>query len=442
MSASAHALPMDRPELASGLLSNALRILSVLICAPEVMFLAALTAMLFRPPDLKAFPIDRVAFAALLAVTGIRLVLTRNRIRIYSATLPMLLLGLLALAGVLSQPYQAEAWSLLAAKWIVPIALFHVAASTFTDDSALRKLEIFALVALCYLTATAIFYLFDLKALVFPKFILDEGIGIHADRARGPFLQAVANGVTLNILGLLALSFERRRLPRLLSAVLFVCVPLALLATRTRAVWFAAAVCVVLIAVFPPCRTVRRAALAFCFIGVIGFASFFLYRGASNSFIDRLQDRSPVDFRMDMYQAGWQMFMEKPLTGWGSEGSIQPEIERRISNFRPEYYLFHNTYLELAVERGVIGLGLYAWMMICFFRLAKAPAAMKENDGGFRKIWPFILVVYLLNASAVVMNYQFVNGLVFSLAGILSAQSASSDTILQRRRFCVTKGSQ
>lgn len=146
-------------------------------------------------------------------------------------------------------------------------------------------------------------------------------------------------------------------------------------------------------------------------------------RVGSSSLTDRLEDRSPVEFRLDMYQAGWQMFTEKPLQGWGSEGRIQPEIERRISNFHPEYYLFHNTYLELAVERGMIGLGLYAWMMISFFRLARRPAAMNETEIGFRKIWPFILVVYLLNASAVVMNYQFVNGFVFSLAGILSAQN-------------------
>jgi len=34
-----------------------------------------------------------------------------------------------------------------------------------------------------------------------------------------------------------------------------------------------------------------------------------------------------------------------------------------------------------------------------------------------------MLGVYLLNASAVVMNYQFVNGFVFTIAGILSAQN-------------------
>ena len=74
----------------------------------------------------------------------------------------------------------------------------------------------------------------------------------------------------------------------------------------------------------------------------------------------RLQDRSPVEFRIEMYQAGWQMFTEKPLIGWGGDYNVQPEIAKRISSFHSEIYVFHNTYLELAVQRGLLGLGLYA----------------------------------------------------------------------------------
>ncbi|HEV2698348.1 MAG TPA: hypothetical protein VGU90_10175, partial [Terriglobales bacterium] len=113
---------------------------------------------------------------------------------------------------------------------------------------------------------------------------------------------------------------------------------------------------------------------------------------------------------------------------------IQPEMERRISSFHPERYLVHNTYLELAIERGMIGIALYAWMFTCLFRLSLKIAWRSNNEGhfldeNFRRLWPVILVVYLLNASAVVMNYQFVNGYVFTLAGILSAQSARTSAI-------------
>ncbi len=131
-----------------------------------------------------------------------------------------------------------------------------------------------------------------------------------------------------------------------------------------------------------------------------------------------------------MYQAGWQMFSEKPVMGWGNDSNIQPEVEKRVSSFHPEYYVFHNTFLELGVERGLLGLTLYLWLMICLFRLRKSSAVSDRSDipftnPNFRKLWPALLGVYLLNASAVVMNYQFVNAILFTIAGILAAQTAT-----------------
>lgn len=432
MSASAAPFTLRNYEARPAFFAAAFKILYAPVAAPSLVFFAALAAMLFRPPDLKVFPIDRVAFVVLLSTVAIHLVVTRQRLKTFPATWPMLALLFLGVQGVLSQPYQAQAWSLLAAKWIVPVALFHVAGAVFRDEASLGNLETFCLFALLYLAATAVFSLFDLRSLIFPRFILDESIGIHADRARGPFLQAVANGVSLNLLGLLALhSFDRGRLRWTTSFLLFVTVPLALLATRTRAVWLAAAVSVILLSIFGGSRTLRRAGWMFCLMSALGLSAFLFYRSQSSDFAERLEDRSPVDFRLDMYRAGWQMFTEKPLIGWGDEGRIQPEVARRVSNFHPEYYLFHNTYLELAVEHGLLGLGLYAWLMLCLFRLHKVPAGAHVGEfaflgRSFRKLWLLLLVVYLLNASAVVMNYQFINGLLFTLAGVLSAQDSNA----------------
>jgi O-antigen ligase len=131
-----------------------------------------------------------------------------------------------------------------------------------------------------------------------------------------------------------------------------------------------------------------------------------------------------------MYSAGWQMFNEKPALGWGNESNIQPEVEKRVSSFHPGYYVFHNTFLELAVEHGLLGLGLYVWLIISLFRLGKSGVISDESsafaNSHFRKMWPVLLAVYLLNASAVVMNYQFVNAVLFTIAGILAAQNAGS----------------
>jgi len=416
------------PARGMGLTTGAVRLMHGVISVPVLAFLLALTAMLFRPPDLKSLPLDRIAFIVLLLCVGLRLSFRRERLLIYPATWPMLGLLLLGVWGALAQPFDPQTWSLLAAKWIVPFALFHLAGVVFRDENSLRKLETFSLVVFVYLTAIAVFYLAGAKSLIFPRFILDEGIGIHADRARGPFLQAVANGVCLNLLGLIALdSFRRRRLRGLLAGVLFLAAPLALLATRTRAVWLSAAISVSALALFGFDGRVRRTALALGALIALALGATAVFESNSRSLTQRLEDRSPVDFRVVMYRTGWQMFTERPVMGWNGGEHLQAEIASRVWDFHPEYYVFHNTYLELAVEHGVLGLGLYAWLMVRLFQLSRsAPNVVQDEphfiDVPFRKLWPLILVVYLVNASAVVMNYQFVNGFLFTIAGVLSAQ--------------------
>jgi O-antigen ligase len=430
---------LEKPAIS--LIVLPLKLLHLWVSLPALVFFVALTAMLFRPPDLKSFPVDRVAFCALVLLLCVRSCIRRQSFRTYPATWPLLALLLIGIWGALTQPTDRQAWSLFAAKWMVPFVLFHIAGLVFHDERSLRKLEIFLLMVLVYLITISIFSLLGAKSLIFPQFIADEGIGIHADRARGPFLQAVANGVCLNLLGLIALdSFRRKRLRGVLAALLFLVTPLALLATKTRAVWISAAFSVILLACFGSTPKLRRIALAWCVMATMGLGILFLYRAGADSLAERALDRSPIDFRNEMYRVGWQMFTEKPVLGWGNEWLIQPEVEKRISIFHPEYYVFHNTFLELAVQRGLLGLGVYVWLMICMFRLGKS-GAFSDKPGSaftnahFRKLWPVLLGVYLLNASAVVMNYQFVNAVLFTLAGILAAQTAGS-----RRDVCLHKG--
>lgn len=413
--------------------ASLLKALHAALSAPEYVFLVALMAMLFRPSDLRNFPMDRLAFLVLAAVFLLRLLLWREKFAFSTASWPMLLLLSLGLRGVLGQPYNATAWSVLAAQWIVPVALFHMARSVFAGEEQQRKLEWFSLAILVYLSLVAVFWLCNVHSLIFPRFILDDTLGIHADRARGPLLQAVANGVSINLLGIAALhAYDRgsanlagrsglRR--RSIAAVLFVATPLALLATKTRAVWLAAAVSAALIILFARGRRSRTLVTVLALLVVAIASCLLLLRTGSAELEDRLQDRSPAEFRLAMYRAGWQMFTEKPLFGWGSDANIQTEVERHVSSFHPDSYNFHNTYLQLAIQHGLLGLLLYAWLILAFFRLGEARDAHATVFGSnFALMWRVMLCVYLLNASVVVMNYQFVNGYMFTVAGILAAR--------------------
>jgi putative inorganic carbon (hco3(-)) transporter len=420
---------------AEGGMVAAFRPLHALMVSPSLLFLGTLTIMLFRPPDVQFYSLDRIALLVLIFIVLLRALALRQSLWVAGpVTWPMLGLLSLGLWGVLSQPYEADNWSLFAAKWIVPFVLYHLAGFVFDDAGSLRGFETFALVVLGYLSIIAVLFLLDAKSFIFPRYILDESLGIHADRARGPFLQAVANGVTLNLLGLIAFdSFRRGRLRGLTAFLFFAALPLAVFATKTRAVWIAFAGSIMALIFISSSLRVRRACLALalaCGVGVLLVAGF----GAmSSSLGDRVQERGPVEFRMGMYRAGWEMFLEKPMIGWGAK-PVQEELAKRISDFHPPVYLFHNTYLEIAVEHGALGLALYAWMFFDLFRLGRkrleSDISRKDRflDKSFREIWPVLVTVYLINASLVVMNYQFVNGLLFTIAGMLAAQNRRANT--------------
>lgn len=409
-----------------------LRPIQLLIAAPSILFLAALAAMLLRPSDVRFYEIDRVAFAALLlAVVARSIVLRRSIVVLERASWPMMGLVLLALADVASQPFDYETWSLLASKLIVPFVLFHLASSVFTGERQLRQFELFSLMILAYLSFTAIAFLCGARWLIFPRFILDESLGIQADRARGPMLQAVANGVSLNLLGLLALHAYRRRLLRGPAlAVLLPSVPIAILATMTRAVWLSFAGSVMVLIFFSNSRALRRVGITAVLVVVAGLAAVLSSSALRGSLGDRLEERGPVEFREAVYAGGWGMFLQRPWTGWGFH-QMPSELPRFVSGYNQKQLYPHNTYLELLGEHGLLGLALYVWLMWEMWRLSrgKIPASERNGflDSQFHRLWPILLAIYWVNAAVVVMSYQFVNGLLFAMAGMLAAQNRRAE---------------
>ncbi len=404
-----------------------LRPMQLLMAAPSLLFLAALTAMLLRHPDVAFYEIDRVAFGLLfLGVMG-RAIVQRQRLFVVERAMwPMIGLTGLALASVVRQPFNPETWSLLASKFIVPFVLFHLAGLVFTQEKKFRQFEVFALVVLGYLSLTAIAFLSGAHSLIFPRFILDESLGFHADRARGPLLQAVANGVTLNILGLLALhAYQRGSVRGVKIAVLLASVPIAILATMTRAVWLSFAGTVIVLIFLSENRALLRACLGLVLMAAAGLAVVLSSHETRSALSDRLEERGPVAFRAAVYAGGWDMFLERPLTGWGFH-QMPGELPRHVSGYEERVLYPHNTYLEVLVEHGMMGLALYLWLMWELWRLGRGamPAGEKHGfiDSQFHRMWPILLAVYWVNAAMVVMSYQFVNALVFTMAGMLAAQ--------------------
>ena len=415
-------------DMSLGLVKLLVRPLQVLMAAPSSLFLAALAAMLLRHPDVEFYEIDRVAFGLLLVSVAARAVARREELfSLGRVSVPMIGLAVIATASVLGQPFDHETWSLLASKFLVPFALFHLAQLVFTQEKEFRQFETFAIIVLAYLSFTSIAFLSGARWLIFPRFILDESLGHHADRARGPLLQAVANGVSLNLLALLALHAYQRKVSRGLRTIaILASVPVAIMATMTRAVWLSFAGSVAALILVSKNNTMRRTGAALFLVTILGVVAVMCSSDFGAAVSERVSERGPLDYREAVYAGSWQMFLKHPLMGWGFH-QMPAALPRFVNGYEEKLLYPHNTYLELLVEHGVTGFAFYLWLMweLWRLRLGAIPAAEKHSflDGNFHRLWPILLGVYWLNAVVVVMSYQFVNGLIFTMAGMLAAQS-------------------
>ncbi len=421
------AITWDRGESplwqATGLL---LRPLHLALAFPSVLYVAAMAVFLFRPPDLFSFYADCIAFGVLVFAVGLRAMALREKTPFFAGlSVPMLGLAALAVLRALREPFDAQVWSIIASKFIVPFSLFHIAVLVFRGAEQRRHFEVFVVVVLAYLVFIALAFLLEARSLIWPRFILDESLGFHADRARGPFLQAVANGLSLNLLGILAFALPRTY--RKIVWVLWALLPLAVLATMTRAVWISFALSTLAVGfIFAERR--MQAVCILLLVGALlgGMAIGFSNHSLKKALWERTEERGPVQARMAVYSGAWAMFKERPFAGWPA-AHMYAELGRRMEGYRLRTFYVHNTYLALLIELGIPGLTLYGILFFNLFRLSRRGGPEESGAiGALRKIWPVLLCVYLFNALFVDMAYQFVIGLLFTVAGMLCAPEKSA----------------
>ena len=416
---SSRAIPWTHDDSLWHVAGLLLRPLHLALAFPSVLYVLAMTVFLFRPPDLFSFYADRIAFVVLVFFVSVRAMALRERVPFFPGiSMPMLGLAALAILRALRGPYDPQVWSLVAGKFIVPFVLFHLAVVVFRGPAERRHFEIFVLVVLAYLVFVALAFLFDARSLIWPRFILDESLGFHPDRARGPFLQAVANGVSLNLLGILAFTLPRnyRRVVWPLGLLL----PIAILATMTRAVWISFAFTALAVGFLFVERRVQALGLLLVVAGILGgLAVGFSDHSLNKILWERTEERGPVEARLAVYKGAWSMIREHPFTGWPPR-RMYSELGRRMEGYRLRIFYVHNTYLALLVEFGIPGLTLYLVLFLNLFRLGRgSPRTEPAPLAAIRKLWPVMLGVYLFNAFFVDMAYQFVIGLLFTVAGML-----------------------
>jgi O-antigen ligase len=174
-------------------------------------------------------------------------------------------------------------------------------------------------------------------------------------------------------------------------------------------------------------RRLRGACIALVAVSLlVGLAIGMNSSSLKSTLWDRTAEQGPVDARVAVYQAGWAMFRERPLTGWPA-GGMYTELARRMEGYHLRAFYVHNTYLALLVEFGVPGLAIYTLLFFNLFRLAwRGLAGESGFAASLRKAWPILLMIYLFNAFFVDMEYQFVIGFMFTVAGMLCSSEADA----------------
>ena len=302
---------------------------------------------------------------------------------------------------------------------VVPFALFWVAPAAFPGPRE-RRILLTTLVGVgIYLGATAFLETVGPTALVFPRYIMDPSVGIHWGRARGPFVEAAGNGLSLYLCAVAAAvaipQWRRKWIPVLALALSVTGVVFCL----TRQIWLGAAIgTVVAMLAHHRLRAWLIPAAVVAAIGVLALLAF--VPGFQARAHTRLNDRQPVWDRLNSNAATLRMIEERPLTGFGwysfaSRGTPY----YRLADDRPLTTVGrpHNVFLSYGAELGMVV--LVVWLGALFVAIGGGLRRRGPPDLDYWRTGLLAVgICWLVVASFSPMGYAFDHALLWLWAGL------------------------
>jgi putative inorganic carbon (HCO3(-)) transporter len=248
---------------------------------------------------------------------------------------------------------------------IMPFLLFLVAPLAFRTTRQRNVLLITLVVLGAYLGLTVLFETTKLDALVFPKYILDPNYGIHIQRGRGPFVDAVANGLALYTCAVacaIAFSSWRGVWIRTLAVTIGLLCLVGSFLSLERSVWIGVVLgsAVAMLST----RGLRRYFVLVTAASIAAIAvSLALIPGLSATVTQRTNDSATVWDRKNLARAALNMVEARPLFGFGwsrftshSQDYFQQSFDYPLTATKAGV---HNTPLTYAVDLGLVGATLW-----------------------------------------------------------------------------------
>ena len=258
---------------------------------------------------------------------------------------------------------------------LFPAIVFLMAVSVVRRENQIHTvLAFFALFGI-YLTVVGLAQWFKIDALVWPKYILDETLGIHAERVRGPFLNAPDMGLALLIclFATWLLAIRSSIGWRIVLVLVSLPMTLATYLTLTRSIWLALVLCAFLaVWVWSPARATRWALT--CLL-VVGLAMFVFLRWSNLTSSQREQggvaEPEPVISRIEAAQISLELAAQNPLLGAGLGRFMVKALDsahmRTIGQPGFAYSIGmveHNNFLSMLAETGVPGAAAYIGLLL------------------------------------------------------------------------------
>jgi putative inorganic carbon (hco3(-)) transporter len=331
----------------------------------RILFLGGIAAVLFRAPPARDRPPLKIGVEHWLL--GLALVYA-----VVSAVL----------VGTISD--RASMLKFVDAYGVIPFGVFVAAPIAFRTAEA-RRVLLATLVGLgTYLSVTVVFETAGLDALVFPRYIVDEAYGIHAGYGRGPFVDAVANGMALFFCAVacaIAIALWEDRRWRIFAGAVGVLCLVGTFLTLERSVWIAVVVGVT--AATMASRELRRYFVPLVVVvAVVGASAVALVPGLADRVDSRANEQGTVWDRQNLARASINMIEAKPLFGFGWDRFTAES--RDYFEQSPDYPLTatransHNIPLTYAVDLGLVGLTL--WGLALLFAVGAALSTRGPPD--------------------------------------------------------------
>jgi O-antigen ligase len=335
--------------------------------------------------------------------------------------------------------FERDSLGVVATRFLFPMLAFFLAKNLFRSqyEVALLMWLLFGLGA--YLGLTAFFEFFRVEAFIFPRHIANPNIGIHADRARGPFLQAATNGTAIGMLFFTTIYLYTRVRSSPLRVLIISVAGMMLLGvffSLTRGAWLGTTIGLLLVAVVY--RPLRRLLVLAVVIGAVSLPVLLpVLKDLQPQGVvgERTADIDNVYYRINTWLTGLEMFREHPIFGVGFRRYSELNERYQSDAVVSESGLIlsggdaaHNTYIEVAAELGLVGLIPYSAILVWSFTISIAlyrslPAAANGARNFIVVFWG-VASTYLISSFFYTQNSLFLTSLFLTLAGIIDRWSA------------------